>query len=144
LGFYITNAISYPFAFFWPSDFVSFLLAYTVYPLYINMEIFYRKIIFPKLNFIESRKRKIYIMSLMSIIHHGILMLLSQHLFIIASLLVTYLISLIVVILNAIIYTKTEQFSSVALSSFLIIQLFFGAAVSNALRVSSMLHIFVS
>lgn len=143
LGFYLVNAISYPFAFFWPSNFVSFILAYTVYPLYLAMEIFYRKVIYPKLNFIESRKRKIMVISLMSIINHGILMILSWNLFIIQSLLVSYLVSLVVVILNGVIYTKTEQFSSVILSSFLIIQLFFGAAVSNALSVSSVLHLFI-
>ncbi|MFO8019949.1 MAG: alpha/beta fold hydrolase [Promethearchaeia archaeon] len=143
IGVYAINAISYPFAFFWPSDFVSFILAYTVYPLYLNMEIFYRKIIFPKLNFVKSRRRKVMIMTYLSIIHHGVLMLLSWNIFITQAILVTHLISLAVVILNAIIYTKTEQFSSVILSSFLIIQLFFGAAVSNVMGINSMLHMLI-
>jgi hypothetical protein len=60
------------------------------------------------------------------------------------SVIFMYLIFLYAIIQNTLIYEKTQRFSTVILSSFVIIQLFFAAVVSNALGIGSALHLFVS
>ncbi|MHA1803421.1 MAG: alpha/beta hydrolase [Promethearchaeota archaeon] len=143
LSMYYLFSISYPFAFFFPSNILSTILAITIYPLYLAMELFYRKIIYPLLNFIRSNKYRVYTIAILSIINHLFLMALAPKLFIINSILVTYLISLVVVIINGLIYERTEQFSSVIITSFIIIQIFFGAAVHQVLSVESFLFNFL-
>jgi ABC-type Na+ efflux pump permease subunit len=66
----------------------------------------------------------------MGIINIGTLMVLSYNLFLISAFYMTFLIFLAVMILNSVIYEKTNKFSSVLISSFIIIQIFFGSAVS--------------
>ncbi len=141
LTLYITFSISYPFAFFSPVNILSFILAYTVYPFYLTMEYFYRKIIYPSLNFIRSTSKKTLITSTLSIINILILMILTYPVFIINSIMVSFLIFLAVMIMNSIIYEKTNKFSSVILNSFIIIQVFFGAAVSTILGIGSLIHL---
>ncbi len=141
LSLYICFSISYPFAFFSPVNILDFLLAYTVYPFYLIMELFYRKIIYPSLNFIRSAYKKTMITMILSIINIFILMILSYPIFIINSILVSFLIFLAVMIMNSIIYEKTNKFSSVLINSFIIIQVFFGSAVSTLLGIGSLIHL---
>ncbi|MHA1845535.1 MAG: alpha/beta hydrolase family protein [Promethearchaeota archaeon] len=143
LSLYYLFSISYPFAFFFPSNILSTILAITIYPLYLAMELFYRKIIYPLLDFIQSNKYRVYTIAILSIINYLFLMALAPKSFIINSILVTFLISLVVVIINALIYERTEQFSSVIITSFIIIQVFFGAAVQQVLSVESFLFNFL-
>jgi len=44
-------------------------------------------------------------------------------------------------IMNSIIYEKTNKFSSVLINSFIIIQVFFGSAVSTLLGIGSLIHL---
>ncbi|GAJ17934.1 unnamed protein product, partial [marine sediment metagenome] len=60
------------------------------------------------------------------------------------SVMFMYLIFLYAIVQNTLIYEKTQRFNTVILSSFIIIQLFFAAVVSNAIGIGSVLHLFVS
>ncbi|MFX0011687.1 MAG: alpha/beta hydrolase family protein, partial [Candidatus Hermodarchaeota archaeon] len=130
LGLYFSISLSYPFAFFSPINLLSFILTFTIYPFYLAIELFYRKVVYRDLDFIKSPVIKTLITALMGIINLGILMRLSYDLFLISAFYITFLIFLAVMMLNSVIYEKTNKFSSVLLSSFIIIQIFFGSAVS--------------
>jgi hypothetical protein len=57
------------------------------------------------------------------------------------AVIVLYMMFLLVIIKNSIIYEKTGKFITVIIGSFIIIELFFGAAISEALGISSVLPI---
>ena len=141
LGFYFVFSLAYPFAFFVPVNLLSFILTYEIYPFYLAMEIFYRKIIYPRLYFIKSPSHRTIITSLMEMINIFILFYFSGPLFLISASLVTYLIFLAVMVMNSIIYERTNKFSSVMISSFLIIQIFFGSVVSTILGFGSIVRL---
>ncbi len=141
LSFYIIFSLSYPFAFFSPINLLSYILTLGIYPFYLAMEIFYRKIIYPRLKFIISPSRKTIITSLMEMINIGILVYFSNPLFLISGMLVTYLIFLAVMVMNSIIYERTNKFSSVMISSFIIIQIFFGSVISTILGFGSIVRL---
>lgn len=141
LTLYMSFSFFYPFAFFSPVNILNFIIAYTVYPFYLAIEIFYRKIIYPSLSFIESPSKKTAITCILSIINIFMLMVLAYPLFIINSILVSFLIFLVVMIMNSLIYEKTNKFSSVLINSFIIIQIFFGSAVSTILGIGSLIHL---
>ncbi|MFX1572953.1 MAG: alpha/beta hydrolase family protein [Promethearchaeota archaeon] len=141
LSFYIIFSLLYPFAFFSPVNLLSYILTFEIYPFYLSMEIFYRKIIYPKLNFIASPKYKTIITALMESINIFILVYFSRELFLISAMLATYLIFLTVMVMNSIIYERTNKFSSVMISSFIIIQIFFGSVVSSILGFGSLVRL---
>ena len=143
LGLYIAFSIIYPFVFVFPSHPLSILLALSVYPLYIVFEIFYRKILYPKLYFIHSRKSKTIVITVLAIINHAILISLNISLAFLPAVLVFYLIFLLVIIKNSLIYEKTGKFITMIISSFIIIAIFFGAALSQALGIYSVLHLLI-
>ncbi len=141
LSLYIIFSLSYPFAFFSPVDVLSYILTFGIYPFYLAMEIFYRKIIYPRLKFIVSPSRKTIITSLMEMINIVILIYFSNPLFLISGMLVTYLIFLAVMVMNSIIYERSNKFSSVMISSFIIIQIFFGSVISTILGFGSIVRL---
>ena len=143
LGLYIAFSIIYPFVFVFPSHPISILLALSVYPLYLCFEIFYRKILYPQLNFIRSRKSKTVLITTLAIINHLILISLNINLALLPAVLVFYLIFLLVIIKNSLIYEKTGKFITMIISSFIIIEIFFSAAISQALGIYSVLHLFL-
>lgn len=143
LSLYLSFSFFYPFAFFSPVNLVDYILTYSIYPFYLAIELFYRKIIYPRLHLIKSESNKTIITSIMALINILILMGLSVQLFVIESLLITYLIFLSVIIMNSLIYEKTRKFSSVMISSFIIIQIFFGSAISTILGIGSIFQIFL-
>ena len=140
---YISYSLLYPFAFFSPVNIFDFILTYSIYPFYLAIELFFRKIIYPALYFLKTPLKKTILTCILAVATILILMMLSYHLFIINSILVTYLIFLAVIIINSLIYEKTNKFSSVMISSFIIIQIFFGSAVSTVLGIGSILHLFI-
>ena len=142
LGLYISFSFCYPFAFFTPVNALSYILTLTIYPFYIVMEIFYRKVIYPGLYFLKSSERSI-ITSLLAILNILILMTFSTKLFLISAAFATYLIILAAIILNSLIYEKTNKFSSVLISSFIIIQLFFGSTISTILGIGPLVKFLV-
>ncbi|TFF96222.1 MAG: alpha/beta fold hydrolase [Promethearchaeota archaeon] len=144
LGFYIFFAICYPFAFVWPSHLIFFLLAMAVYPFYISLELFYRRIIYTHLDFIQDKGNKSLTMIGLIIINHIIIMSLISELFIVQSVLIAFFILLIVLILNTSIYKETHRVGTVILSSFLIVQIFFGALFSNILNINIDIIFFIA
>jgi len=134
----------YPFAFMWPSNYLNFIIgSITIFPVYFSMEILYRKVIYPHLNFVKNETSKSKIIIVLAIYVQFNLISLTWSWAFFPSVMFTYLILLLVVIQNTIIFQYTKSFGSVILSSFIIIQLFFSAVVSNALGVSAVLHFFV-
>ena len=144
LSLYISFSLAYPFAFFSPVNLISYILTFEIYPFYLAMELFYRKILYPKLDFMKSAQNKTIFISLLEMINIFILFYFSSSLFLISAMLVTYMVFLAVMVMNSIIYERTNKFSSVMISSFIIIQIFFGSVVSTILGFGSivgLLHI---
>ena len=141
LTLYFSISISFPFAFFSPVNVMTFILTFTIYPLYLAIELFYREVVYKRLDFIKSPTKKIIITNTMGIINIVILMILSYSLFLIIAFMATFLIILAVMLMNSIIYEKTNKFSSVLISSFVIIQVFFGSVVSTLFGFGSVIQI---
>ncbi|MFX1588454.1 MAG: alpha/beta hydrolase family protein [Promethearchaeota archaeon] len=141
---YLIFSYSYPFAFMWPSNYINFILgSVTAFPIYFSIEILYRKVIYPQLNFIKTEETKSKVIIVLATYVLINLMSLTWSWIFFPSVLYTYIIFLIVVIQNTIIFQHTKSFGAVILSSFTIIQLFFSAVISNALGVGAVLHLFV-
>jgi len=134
---YLIFSFSYPFAFMWPSSWNAFILSMLIFPVYLSLEILFRKVLYPQLNFVKSEKSKSKIIMLCAIIVYGNLMFLTQGFSYLPSVLFTYFIFLITTILNTIIYENTKAFSFVLLCSFSILQLFFSAVISNVIGVGA-------
>jgi dienelactone hydrolase len=145
IAIYLIFSFFYPFAFMWPSNFFDTLLAAAVsFPVYFSLELLYRKVIYPQLNFISGERKKSFLIILIAIYIQINLITLTWSWAFFPSVIFMYLIFLYAIIQNTLIYEKTQRFSTVILSSFVIIQLFFAAVVSNALGIGSALHLFVS
>jgi hypothetical protein len=130
LGLYFAFALFYPFFLYYPLSFLAFALAIIIFPLYLSTEIFYRKIIFPSLEFIKSRKTRTYIITIITVFTQIFLM--TQILPFLAwpFLIVTTIALMISSIMNGIIYHKTEKLGAVLLNSFIILGIFYGATMS--------------
>jgi len=144
MAIYVIFSYFYPFAFMWPSNFLNTVLAAAVaFPVYFSIELLYRKAIYPQLNFLkEERKKTIWIIIIAVYVHINLMTLTWTWAFF-PSVIFMYLIFLYAIIQNTLIYENTQRFSTVILSSFLLVQLFFAAVVSNALGVGSALQLFV-
>ncbi len=142
---YLILSFSYPFAFMWPSNFFnSVLAAWIAFPIYFSMEILYRKVIYPQLNFLKDERKKSLWIILIAIYVQTNLMTLTWAWAFFPSVMFMYLIFLYAIIQNTLIYENTKRFSTVILSSFDIIQLFFAAVISNAIGIGAALHLFVN
>jgi len=141
---YLIFSFSYPFAFMWPSNFFNSVLAAGVaFPIYFSMEILYRKVLYPKLNFLKDERKKALWIILIAIYVQINLMTLTWSWAFFPSVMFMYLIFLYAIIQNTLIYENTKRFSTLILSSFVIIQLFFAAVISNAIGIGAVLHLFV-
>ena len=141
---YVIFSYFYPFAFMWPSNFFNTVLAAAVaFPVYFSLELLYRKAIYPQLSFLkEERKKTIWIVIIAVYVQINLMTLTWTWAFF-PSVMFMYVIFLYAIIQNTLIYENTQRFSAVILSSFVLIQLFFAAVLSNALGISSALHLFV-
>ena len=145
IAIYLIFSFFYPFAFMWPSNFFGTLLAAeVVFPVFFSLELLYRKVIYPQLNFIKGERKKSLWIIIIAIYVHINLMTLTWSWAFFPSVMFMYLIFLYAIIQNTFIYEKTQRFSTVILSSFNTIQLFFAAVVSNAIGIGAVLHLFVS
>ena len=145
IGLYVLFSYSYPFAFMWPSNLlVDILLAELVFPIYFSMEILYRKVLYPQLYFIRSERYKSFVIIAIAFYVQINLITLTWSWSFFPSVMFTYLILLVVVIQNTLIYEKTLCFTTIILSSFNIIQFLFASIISNALGLGSALGLFVS
>ena len=134
---YLIFSFSYPFGFMWPSNFNYLVFSEVLFPVYLSLEILFRKVIYPQLNFVKSEKSKSKIIMVCAIIVYGNLMFLTQVFSYLPSVLFTYFIFLIVTIINTIIYENSRAFSFVLLCSFNILQLFFSTVISNVVGVGA-------
>ncbi|MHA2132189.1 MAG: alpha/beta hydrolase, partial [Promethearchaeota archaeon] len=121
---YSIFAFSYPFAFMWPSGWDALVLSELLFPVYLSLEILFRKVLYPQLNFVKKESSKSKIMILCALVIYINLMFLTQRFSYLPSVLFTYFIFLITTIINTLIYEKTRAFSFVLLCSFNILQLF--------------------
>ena len=144
IAIYVIFSYFYPFAFMWPSNFFNTVLAAAVsFPVYFSLELLYRKAIYPQLTFLkEERKKTMWMVIIVLFVNINLMMLTWTWAFF-PSVLFMYLIFLYATIQNTLIYENTQRFSTVIISSFALIQLFFAAVVSNALGIGSALHLFV-
>lgn len=144
IAIYVIFSFSYPFAFMWTSNFFNTVIAAAVsFPVYFSLELLYRKAIYPQLSFLkEERKKTIWMVIIVVYVQINLMMLTWTWAFF-PSVIFMYLILLYAIIQNTLIYENTQRFSAVILSSFILIQIFFGAVVSNALGIGSVLHLFV-
>jgi dienelactone hydrolase len=144
VAIYLIFSFSYPFAFMWPSNYLSHaLIANVVFPVYFSIELLFRKVIYPRLYFLkEERKKTIWLLLIIFYVYINLITLTWSWSFF-PSVMFMYFILLYTSIQNTIIYENTQRFSTVILSSFNIIQLFFAAVISNALGIGSALHLFV-
>ncbi|MBD3342616.1 MAG: alpha/beta fold hydrolase [Candidatus Lokiarchaeota archaeon] len=138
---YMIYTGTYPFAFFIPSSIITFVLAFSVYPWYFAFELFYRKIIYPELYYVKSPLMRIGIVTFLALITQIILLVLALPYSVVQPVFATFIVSLAVIIINSVVYEKTKRFGVGILSSFIIIQIFFGAALQTALSVNSVIHI---
>jgi len=139
---YLLFSFYYPFAFMWPSNIVNIFITLAIFPIYFSIEILFRKIIHPLLDFIKSEKTKAKIIIIAAIVIYAIIMALAINYSYLPSVLFTFIIFLIVTVGNTIIYEHTRTFSAVLISSFSIIQLFFSAVVSNVIGIGIVSHLF--
>ncbi|MHA1459895.1 MAG: hypothetical protein ACTSO8_00285, partial [Promethearchaeota archaeon] len=144
IAIYLIFSYFYPFAFMWPSNFLDTILAGVVaFPVYFSLELLYRKVIYPQLNFIKEERKKSFGIIIIAIYVHVNLMTLTWTWAFFPSVIFMYLVFLYAIIQNTFIYEKTQRFSTIILSSFIIILLFFAAVISNAIGIGSALHLFV-
>jgi len=139
---YLLFSFSYPFVFFWPSSIVNIVIALAIFPIYFSIEILFRRVFYPLLNFIKSDKTKTKIIFISAFVIYTILMVLARSYLYLPSVLFTFGIFLIVTVANTIIYEYTKRFSAVLVSSFFIIQLFFSAVISNVIGIGAFSHLF--
>jgi len=138
---YMIFTFFYPFAFMWPSNYLNLIIgSATAFPIYFSLEVFYRKVVYPRLNFLKTERQKTYVIIVIATVIQINLMILTWSWAFFASVIFTYLIFLIVIIQNTLIFEHTNSFGSVVLSSFEIIQIFFSAVVSNAIGIGAALH----
>ncbi|MFW9877641.1 MAG: hypothetical protein ACFFG0_31530, partial [Candidatus Thorarchaeota archaeon] len=138
---YLLFSFYYPFAFMWPSSITNILISIAIFPVYFSIEILFRKILYPLLKFVKSEKIKAKIMVIFAFIIYITLMTLARSYSYLPSVLFTSIIFLIVTVANTIIYEHTRTFSAVLVSSFIIIQLFFSAVVSNVIGLGAFSHL---
>ena len=137
IAIYMMFSFYYPFSFIWPSNFaVHFILGYLAFPIFISIELLFRKIIYPQLNFLKSKSSKNRVILITTISVLISLMFLTKRLSYFPSLLFTFIIFVLVIIQNTKIFENIKCFYPVVFISFTIIQIFFAAVISNAIGIS--------
>jgi pimeloyl-ACP methyl ester carboxylesterase len=129
LGFYYIQSLAYPWVLLYPPDFIAFFLALMVFPLYISTEIFYRKLMFPSLNFIQNRKIKTLIVVVLTLFIHIYFTFLSFMYYGRPAIMGAFMMFLMATTINCVLYHKTGKFSAVLLNSFIINGLLFGSTI---------------
>ncbi|MFX1444866.1 MAG: alpha/beta hydrolase family protein [Promethearchaeota archaeon] len=134
LALYYTFALFYSFYLVYPHSFLALALAMMYIPLYLSTEIFYRKMLYPSLEFIESKKKRTIIITIITVFVQIFLMLLMLSFLSLPILIATYFAFMISSLMNGIIYHKTENLGAVFLNSFIILSIFYGATWSFILN----------
>jgi hypothetical protein len=134
LGLYFSFALLYPFFLVYPHSFLAFAIALIYFPLYLSTEIFYRETLYPSLDFIESKKKRTCIITIVTLGIQVFLMILMLSSLAWPVLIATYIAFLVSSLMNGIIYHKTEKLGAVLLNSFIILSIFYGATWSFILN----------
>jgi dienelactone hydrolase len=134
LALYFVFALAYPFWLFYPHSIVAIIIAMIYIPLYLSVEILYRKIIYPSLGFIKSKKNRTYIITGITIFTQIFLLYYTLLYFTLPVLIATGIVFLAVSIINGVIYHKTEKIEATLLDSLIIMTVFYGAAWSFILN----------
>lgn len=142
LGLYFSFALYYPFYLLYPHTFFAFALAIIYFPLYLSTEIFYRKTLYPSLEFIKSKKKRTIVITIITVFLQMFLMLLMVTLFVLnwPLLMATQIAFMVSSLMNGIIYHKTENFGAVLLNSFIILGIFYGAYWSFILNLMMIIN----
>jgi len=143
IGLILLFTFFYPFAFTFPSNTLTIVMALTSFPLYFSLELLYRKVIYRQLWFVKTEKEKAKIIAGLAIILQIILISWTLSWSVIPVVIITHVIFLASVIYNTAIYAETRNFSSIVLCSFITNVIFFGAIVSQALGFGATLHYLV-
>lgn len=143
LGIYFLFSFFYPFGFMFPRSILDLFISQIFFPIYFSMEILYRKIIYPNLNFIKSETKKSSLTILIAIYVQLNLIVSTLSWSFFPSVIFLYGILLFVVIQNTLIFEDTKSFSSV-LFSFDTIQIYFATALSNVLGIGAVIFYFIN
>ena len=128
----------------WPSNYLpNIIMATVAFPVYFSMELLFRRAIYPQLNFLKTEQKKTQWTIIIAVYVFINLVSLTWAWSFFPSVMFMYLIFFYTIIQNTLIYQNTQRFSTVLLSSFNVIQLFFAAIISNALGIGSALNLFV-
>ncbi|MFO7796143.1 MAG: alpha/beta fold hydrolase [Promethearchaeia archaeon] len=131
--FYVIFTVSYPFAFVWPTNLRVILVGFTIFPIFLSFEMFYRGTIYPLLDFLDSERLKAKIIIILSIIIQFLIIYLSRIWVFIPTLLVAYLIFLVVIIINTLFYERNKSISIRFMFSVDLLFFFFGSAITTVL-----------
>ena len=127
LGFYYLLAFTIPWAVFYPTSGIAFFISLTVFPFYLSTELIYRKVLFPFLGFIKSRKFRTFTLSIIILLFSLYFVFISFLYYGRPAFMGAFFVFLMASVMNSIIYHKTEKFSGVMINNFIINSLFFGA-----------------
>ncbi|MBD3195067.1 MAG: alpha/beta fold hydrolase [Candidatus Lokiarchaeota archaeon] len=140
---YVALSVSYPFAFVWPTNTRSIIFGFTALPIFLAVEIFYRKIVYPRLRFIKRESLRTKAQIILAIIVQFMIFLNTTLWTALPALTVSYLIILVVIIINTLIYEKTKRAIVRIIFSLDVIFFFFGAAISTALGIDIAIYLFI-
>ncbi|MBD3227870.1 MAG: alpha/beta fold hydrolase [Candidatus Lokiarchaeota archaeon] len=140
-GFYLAFTISYPFAFVWPSNLRVVLLGFSIFPIFLSMELFYRSIIYPLLDFIDTERTKSKIIVVVSVFIQFLIIYLSRIWVFIPGLMVTYIAFLAVIIVNTLIYEKIKSIAIRFVFAIDILFFFFGSAITTVLGIDVAIYL---
>ncbi|TFF90610.1 MAG: alpha/beta fold hydrolase [Promethearchaeota archaeon] len=141
--FYFAYSISYPFAFMWTMNLYTLFLSSLAFPIFLTMEILFRKVIYPQLKFIKSESSKSNVIIILAVIVHLLIFYFTSNWAFSPSLLFSYLLFLITIIINTVIYQKTKRFLVVLIFSFDVVQIFFAVALSSVFGLGSATSLFI-
>jgi dienelactone hydrolase len=128
LGFYYLIAFTIPWAVFYPTSGIAFFISLILFPFYLSTELIYRKVLFPFLGFIKSRKLRTFTLSIIILLFSLYFVFISFLYYGRPAFMGAFFAFLMASVMNSIIYHKTEKFSGVMINNFIINSLFFGAA----------------
>ncbi|MEJ2251674.1 MAG: alpha/beta fold hydrolase [Candidatus Lokiarchaeota archaeon] len=129
--FYFAYSVSYPFATMWTPNLFTLFLSILAFPIFLAMELLFRKVIYPQLSFIKSDSSKSNLIILLEVIVVLLIFYFTSSWAFSPAILFSYIIFLIILIINTAIYENTKRFFVILIFSFDVLQLFFAVASSN-------------
>jgi hypothetical protein len=141
--FYFAYSLSYPFAFMWTANLYTLFLSVLVFPLFLAMELLFRKVLYPQLEFMKSESSKSNVIIILAIVIHLLIFYFTSNWTFSPSLLFSYILFLITIIINTVMYQKTKRFFVILIFSFDVVQIFFAVALSSIFGIGSAIFLFI-